>query len=149
MISNLSLDRDAKSLGIRNWRGVFSKDRLPNPMPAGKYIVNMENSIVRGKPGRGSHWIAVDVRPERTIYLDPFGVPAPPVIIKRSTKPFHWSHQQVEDADSKLCGWISLYFLNENSRGRSYQDILGDFAKYPFTKNNRFIIDRYFGIRSK
>ena len=149
MISNISLEHDSKVLGIKNFQGVYSKDKLPNPMKPGKYIANMQNSIVHGKQGNGTHWIMVDVRPEESIYIDPFGVAPPPVIIQRATKPLHYSTQQVEDIDSNLCGWICLFLLNENSRGNNYQDILNLFQKFPKTKENRYIIDKYFGIKSR
>lgn len=149
MISNLALEKDARTLGFKDWRGVYSKDKLPNPMPPGKYIANMQDSIVNGRPGKGTHWVYLDVGPDRTFYIDPFGVYPPPVIVDRSKRPIHYSTKQVEDADSNLCGYYCLHFAYQHDLGRSYQEILDDFKTFPYTKGNRFIIDREFGIRSK
>lgn len=153
MISNDELDEAARIMGIGGYRGTFSKDELPSPMPAGVYIVNMENSkSASGRPLPGTHWVLCDVAPRGggTTYVDPFGVVPPTEICERAPKPIRYSARQVEDIDSELCGFICLYVLFQHGRGRGYRDILrDDFYTFPETRKNRALLDNFFGIKSK
>ena len=150
MISNFELDKASKIMGLKNYKGTFSKDELPNPMRPGKYIINMQDSkSPSGKSLPGTHWFYADVGANRTTVIDAFGAVPPLEILERAPCPIDWNTKQVEDLNSDLCGFFCLYFAFQHDRGRSYSSILDDFETYPRTAMNRILLDKWFEIKSK
>ena len=149
MISNFELEEAAKIMGIKNFK-CMSKDELPNPLPYGKYIINMQNSVSpSGRQLPGTHWFSCEVTSLGTWVVDAFGAPPPEEILDRAKYPIHYNTRQIEDLNSDLCGFYSLYVLFQHQQGRAYESIVNDFYTYPKTKLNRYILDEYFQIRSK
>jgi hypothetical protein len=150
MISNTRLDSLARKYEVEDYRGTLCKDELPNPVEPGRYIVNMQDAYnSRGKPNPGTHWCMLDVEPTRSIWIDAFGVVPPLEVVERAAHPIYYNVKQIEDINSNLCGWYALYMLVQKTRGRSYQQALDDFKTFPHTAENRYVIDDFFGIRSK
>lgn len=149
MISDRELEVAARDLNIPRFRGVYSKDLLPKFPKPGYYIVNMENSVnSSGKPLPGTHWVLVDSYPDKTYYIDAFGVFPPTEIVTHFRAPLIYNSKQVQDLNSDLCGFYCLYFAFQHASGRPYSDILQDFQTYPNTAKNSAIIDRFFGINN-
>ena len=90
--------------------GIYSKDNLPEPSINGYFIVNMQNSI----DGNGTHWIAMIKDNNNNYYFDSFGCIAP-VEICNYLNDFKYNEKEIQDVDSKACGWFCLDFLQKMS----------------------------------
>ena len=102
--------------------GVFSRNRLPQRLLPGGYVVNTDD-----RDGPGIHWIALWVMPERIEFMDSFG---------HVSEYYGWTFglptlyntQQLQSHDSDVCGAYCLYFLYHRCHGRSMDSIIHDFS---------------------
>ena len=51
------------------FNGVYSRNKLPNKIKKGAYIINLDKY-----ENTGTHWISLFVKPKYTVYFDSFGV---------------------------------------------------------------------------
>ena len=159
MLSNIQIVELAKKLKIPDFRGVFSRDKLPNQLMSGSFIINMESDKDdRGRPNQGSHWVAsyIDHKME-PIYFDSFGFPAPIEVeryAKQTKKQLIYSRKEIQNISSSCCGYYSLYFCKymSNHVKLNYHynlfHILNDFQKQfsdDTTKNEKILQDLYNG----
>ncbi|CAG9771479.1 unnamed protein product [Ceutorhynchus assimilis] len=75
-LSNIDLEKYAKLLKLKHFRGVFMKDQLPT-MKIHKTesgIINLDNST-----GVGTHWTAYKIIGKNIHYFDSFGNLRPPL----------------------------------------------------------------------
>ena len=133
-----------KWLGIKYFRGVYSRDDLP------KQIKNKECGIVNldTRIGQGTHWVAYRNVDRFCEYFDSFGLAMPLEVEKYMTtsgKQLEYSGDEIQERDSVLCGYWVLYYLLERQKGRS---ILGTIHNSKFdmsdtSVNHRFIINYF------
>ena len=136
-----------KQLGIKYFRGVFSKDVLPKQIRNKECgIVNLDNHI-----GPGTHWVAYRNINRFCEYFDPFGLMMPLEVQKYMTtsgKQLEYSGDEIQERDSVLCGYWCLYYLLERQKGRSILDTIHN-AKFDMSDtsvNHRFIINYFKNI---
>ena len=134
-LSSTDLHKLVVSLGIKNFRGVFSRDALPkknHKVECG--IVNLDDI-----QGPGTHWVAYRIQ-KKPEYFDSFGLPMPEEVRHYLGPDAIYSPDELQDRDSVLCGWWCLYFLLERQRGVPFFEVL-----HPEGDGHKFIID-YFGF---
>jgi hypothetical protein len=126
----------------RLFNGVYPKDGLAKLTPQlskkarGSIVVNMNNT---GQAG--SHWTAILMDKDRTIYFDSFGVvPSNEVLafMKKRKGPMFYVDRQLQDPTSASCGWFCLYMITECTlKGRDILDVLSDDFTYDVKQNER------------
>ena len=143
-LSNYDLINWVKQLGIKYFRGVFSKDVLPTQIKNKECgIVNLDNHI-----GSGTHWVAYRNIDRFCEYFDPFGLMMPSEVKKYMTtsgKQLEYSGDEIQERDSVLCGYWCLYYLLERQKGRSILDTIhnSEFDMSDTSVNHRFIINYF------
>ena len=136
-----------KQLGIKYFRGVFSKDVLPTQIKNKECgIVNLDNNI-----GPGTHWVAYRNIDRFCEYFDSFGLMMPSEVKKymaTSGKQLEYSGDEIQERDSVLCGYWCLYYLLERQKGRSILDVIhnAEFDMSDTSVNHRFIINYFKNI---
>ena len=136
-LSNTDLHQLVAALGIKHFRGVFSRDALPSrshKVECG--IVNLDD-IQRP----GSHGTAYRITKEGNEYFDSFGLSSVPeevaVYLRKKVK---YSPDELQDRDTVFCAWWCLYFLFERQKGTPLFEVL-----HPKEDGRKFIIN-YFGL---
>ena len=144
-LSNIDLLQRVKQLGIKYFRGIYSRDNLPDKIHKLETgIINLDDSM-----GGGSHWICYrNVDKQYCEYFDPFGLIMPNEIknyLKTSGKKMVYSSDEIQERDSVLCGYWCLYYLLERQKGRSLLDVIHN-PKFSFTNqmiNHQFLINYF------
>ena len=132
-------------LGIKYFRGIYSRDNLPDKIHKLETgIINLDDSM-----GGGSHWICYrNVDKQYCEYFDPFGLIMPKEIknyLKTSGKKIVYSSDEIQERDSVLCGYWCLYYLLERPKGKSLLDVIHN-PKFSFTNqmiNHQFLINYF------
>ena len=144
-LNNFELERWVKQLGIKHFRGIYSRDNLPSKINEPEVgIINLDNHI-----GPGTHWVCYRNDDKNVCeYFDSFGLIMPTEIqkyLQTSGEKIIYSTDEIQERDSVLCGYWCLYYLLERQKGKSILDILHNTAFDPLDKsvNHKFII-RYF-----
>jgi len=141
MLTNFDIEKYEKKINLPNFRGVFCKDQLPHIKHQNEcMIINMEDS----NAGDGSHWVALyKSKKDKHIYFDSFACDIPIDIACYCNNSYILATtKQIQDIDSSMCGWFSLYLLDmmENNSINKTMDIF-DFDDI---ENNDNIIKKYF-----
>ena len=130
-----------------NFRGVFTKDRLPDTISDDEIgVVNFDNS-----DGNGTHWVAYFnssglPENEHVIYFDSYGLPAPEEIkkyLKTSGKKIKYNTGEIQNVDSIMCGYYCIHVLDQLMNGKKFSDILLEFKPFP-SKENEWKIKNIF-----
>ena len=146
-LTNYDLKNWVKQLGIKHFRGVFSKDVLPTQIKNKECgIVNLDNHI-----GPGTHFVAYRNIDRFCEYFDSFGLMMPSEVKKymaTSGKQLEYSGDEIQERDSVLCGYWCLYYLLERQKGRSILDTIHNskFDMSDTSVNHRFIINYFKNI---
>ena len=146
-LSNHDLKKSVKQLGIKYFRGVFSKDLLPTQIKKKECgIINLDNHI-----GPDTHWVAYRNIDRFCEYFDSFGLKMPLEVKKymaTSGKRLVYSTDEIQERDSVLCGYWCLYYLLERQKGRSILDTIhnAEFDMSDTSVNHRFIINYFKNI---
>ena len=133
-----------KKLGIKNFRGIYSRDDLPPKIRKECGIINLDSKL-----GPGTHWVCYRNLENIIEYFDPFGLLMPNEVLDyfhTSGKPIVYSLDEIQNRDSVLCGYWCLYYLNERQKGNSILDIIHN--PHFDNDNSDFIKDYYGGIAS-
>ena len=145
-LSNLDLLNWVKKLGIKHFRGIYSKDVLPDRIKRNEVeIINLDSQI-----GPGTHWVAYRNNKNGSEYFDSFGLIMPNEVMKYlmiSGKQIFYSGDEIQERDSVLCGYWCLYYLLERQKGVPILNVIHN-TKFDInnqTVNHHFIID-YFKI---
>ena len=103
-ISNFDIIEWIKYLGIKNFKGVFSRDNLKGTIKKPECaVINLDDSI-----GPGTHWVYY----YNNYYFNPFGMP-PPLEVKKYINNIKYNDIQYQDTRSNSL-WILLFvFLEE------------------------------------
>ena len=143
-LSNFDLLSWVKKLGIKNFRGIKSRDNLPKQIKKDECgIINLDTYI-----GPGTHWVAYRNGDKYAEYFDSFGLIMPFEItnyLKTSGKQIIYSGDEIQERDSVLCGYWCLYYLLGRQKGTSTLRVIHN-AKFNMNDqsvNHRFII-KYF-----
>ena len=129
-----------------NLVGVFSKDKLPDRVRVGGYIINLQDHDA----GNGTHWTAMNISfDKRVTYFDSFGL-RPPEEVKEfvGQYPIMSNNRHIQDMDSSLCGFYCLLFLKTIQKTKNDAKRFDDFLNM-FRENkehNEDIVKKYFGL---
>ena len=141
---------DAYYKGEKKYLGTFPKDAIPSKLAKRKHgamIINMNNSNQGG-----SHWIAILLNKNNSIYFDSFGiVPSNEVVafMKQRGKPMYYVDRQLQNLTSSSCGWFCIHFIDEVIlKGRNILDVLGQDFSYDVKENERLLAG-YFAEKGK
>ena len=128
-LSNFDIIKIAQHLKIPNFRGTYMLDELPK---APKYkesgIVNFNTSH---EPG--SHWVSFFKDGDKRIYFDSYGQIIPTEIKRylktaeeyETDKPvIQRNIDIVQESNTKICGHLCLYVLDNLSKGKNFQEII-------------------------
>ena len=147
-LSNFDLLNWVKKLGIKHFKGVYSRDGLPDRIKRNECgIINLDSKI-----GPGTHWIAYrNVESTYCEYFDSFGLVMPNevmIYLMTSGKRIFYSGDEIQERDSVLCGYWCLYYLLERQRGVSMLNVIhnAEFDMNNQTVNHRFIINYFKNI---
>ena len=128
-LSNFDILKIAKYLEIPNFKGVFTRDQLPEK------IGNRESGIVNFNTSKepGSHWVAYFRDGSKKIYFDSFGQVIPTEIqkylktkneYKNNLPVIERNTDVVQEPNTVICGHLCLYVLDNLSKGVNFQDII-------------------------
>ena len=128
-LSNFDILKIAKYLEIPYFKGVFTRDQLPEK------IENKESGIVNFNTSKepGSHWVAYFRDGNQKIYFDSFGQVIPTEIQKYlKTKEEYENNLPViqrntdivQEPNTVICGHLCLYVLDNLSKGLNFQEII-------------------------
>ena len=113
---NTDLHQLVAALGIKNFRGVFSRDALPNRKYKNECgIVNLDDI-----QGPGTRWTAYRITKKENGYFDSFGLPMPEEVADYLGKNTIYSPDELQDRNSIFCGLWCIYFLFERQKGTPF-----------------------------
>ena len=144
-LSNFDLINWIKKLGIKHFRGIYSRDNLPNQINEPEVgIINLDS-----QSRAGTHWVCYrNVDKQICEYFDSFGLIMPTEIqkyLRASDDKIIYSTDEIQERDSVLCGYWCLYYLLERQKGKSILDIIHNskFNNTDKSVNHRFIINYF------
>lgn len=117
------MERWANVLRIRNFRGVFMREALPNKPRANECgIINLGNL-----DSGGTHWTCYMKTGNRVTYFDSFG-DAPPLLelkeyVNMDDGILYNMNRYQEYDDPPICGHLCLEVLRRFSNGASWNEI--------------------------
>jgi hypothetical protein len=110
----------AKELKIKNFRGVFMRDTLPNKIKANECgIVNLDSI-----KNEGTHWVCYYKGKNEKYYFDSFGLDPPNEIQDYLGEDILLSTFQIQELGTNYCGHLCLYVLYELNKGETFLDII-------------------------
>ena len=153
-LSNFDLMGWIKKLGIKHFRGIYSRDGLPHKIKKECGIINLDDI-----QGPGTHWVCYrnggSASPQNPPaggesglyeYFDPFGLIMPNEVLDYfhtgPVKPIVYSMDEIQNRSTVLCGYWCLYYLFERQQGK---DILDVIHNPHFDDDNSDFIQEYFG----
>ena len=139
-LSNFDLMDWVKKLGIKHFRGIYSRDGLPKKIRKECGIINLDDI-----QGSGTHWVCYRNLDSVVEYFDPFGLIMPNEALEyfhTSGKRIVYSMDEIQNRNTVLCGYWCLYYLFERQRGNS---ILNVIHNPHFDNDNSDFIKECFG----
>ena len=113
----------AKDLNIKNFRGCFMRDTLPDsPLNNECGIINFQSTV----DGNGSHWSAYFKKGDSKIFFDSFGTNPPDELVKYLGNGILSSIFQIQKINSDICGELSILVLYLLDRGHNFENIILD-----------------------
>ena len=130
-----------KRLGIKNFRGIYSRDGLPKKIKKECGIINLDDIT-----GPGTHWVCYRNGESGFYeYFVPFGLIMPNEVLDYfhtgPVKPIVYSMDEIQNRSTVLCGYWCLYYLLERQRGKSILDVIHN---PHFDNDNSDFIQEYF-----
>ena len=143
-----------KRLGIKHFRGIYSRDGLPNKIKKECGIINLDDIT-----GPGTHWVCYrnldggSASPQNPPavwsnvieYFDPFGLIMPNEVLDYfhtgSVKHIVYSMDEIQNRSTVLCGYWCLYYLFERQKGKGILDVIHN---PHFDNDNSDFIKAYF-----
>ena len=138
-LSNFDLMEWVKRLGIKHFRGIYSRDGLPKKIRKECGIINLDDIT-----GPGTHWVCYRNIDSVVEYFDPFGLIMPNEALEyfnTSGKRIVYSMDEIQNRNTVLCGYWCLYYLFERQRGNSILDVIHN---PHFDNDNSDFIKEYF-----
>ena len=139
-LSNFNLMDWVKKLGIKHFRGIYSRDGLPKKIGKECRIINLDDMT-----GPGTHWVCYRNIDNVVEYFDPFGLIMPNEALeyfRTARKRIVYSMDEIQNRSTVLCGYWCLYYLFERQRGTSILDVIHNPR---FDNDNSDFIKAYFG----
>ena len=139
-LSNFDLMDWVKKLSLRHFRGIYSRDQLPQKIQKEIGIINLDDM-----QGPGTHWVCYRNVDSVVEYFDPFGLIMPNEALKyfrSSGKHIVYSLDEIQNRNTVLCGYWCLYYLFERQNGKSILDVIHN---PHFDNDNSDFIKEYFG----
>lgn len=105
--------------------GVFSRDGLPKKLNNNEsLILNLDSEM-----GNGTHWVSIynDPNQKYVEYFDSYGLPPPEEAIeymKTTKKPIYYNTNQMQAINNIMCGFYSIYYINERENGKPMYNII-------------------------
>ena len=123
-LSNFDLEKWIDDLGIKHFRSIYSRDRLPDQIRKKECgIINLDSI-----EGEGTHWVCYrNIDKQMVEYFDPFGLIMPHEIhhyLATSGKEVIYSQDEIQNRDTVLCGYWCLYYLIERQKGKSILEVI-------------------------
>ena len=106
-MSNFDLIDWVKKLGIKHFRGIYSRDNLPKQIKKEVGVINVDTII-----GQGTHWVCYRNIEKHTEYFDSFGLKMPKEVetyLNTSNKQIIYSGDEIQERLSVLCGYWCLH----------------------------------------
>ena len=140
-LSNFDLQKWIDDLGIKHFRSIYSRDRLPDQIRKKECgIINLDSI-----EGEGTDWVCYrNIDKQMVEYFDPFGFIMPHEIhhyLAKSGKKVFYSQEEIQNRDTVLCGYWCLYYLIERQKGKSTLDVI---HHEDFDHDNSDFIKDYF-----
>ena len=140
-LSNFDLEKWIDDLGIKYFRSIYSRDRLPDGIRKKECgIINLDSI-----KGSGTHWVCYrNIDKQMVEYFDPFGLIMPHEIhhyLVTSGKKVIYSQDEIQNRDTVLCGYWCLYYLIERQKGKSILEVI---HHEDFDHDNSDFIKDYF-----
>jgi hypothetical protein len=109
-----------KELKIKNFRGVFMRDTLPNK------IKNKECGIVNldSVENEGTHWVCYYKNKNEKYYFDSFGLDPPSEIKNYLGEDILVSTFVIQKLGTNYCGHLCLKVLYEMNNGKSFEEAI-------------------------
>ena len=103
-LSNFDLEKWIDYLGIKYFRSIYSRDRLPNQIKKKECgIINLDSI-----EGQGTYWVCYrNIDKQMVEYFDPFVLIMPHEIhhyLAKSGKKVFYSQDEIQNRDTVLCG---------------------------------------------
>ena len=140
-LSNSVLEKWIDDLGIKYFRSIYSRDRLPDRIRKKECgIINLDSI-----EGQGTHWVCYrNIDKQMVEYFGPFGLIMPHEIhhyLAKSGKKVIFFQDEIQNRDTVLCGYWCLYYLIERQKGKSILDVI---HHEDFDHDNSDFIKDYF-----
>ncbi len=87
--------------------GIYQKDKLPNKIPRGFLIVNLQSSL----QGSGSHWCVLFHSKECDLWYDSYGFISPEAIEDKINKSYYYNKRDIQHINSSSCGYFCIAFI--------------------------------------
>ncbi len=94
----------------RQYLGTYAKDAIPKELASkteGAMVINLGD----GSTG-GTHWVAILMNKNNTIYFDSFGCEPPKQVLafmKKRKLPSFYADRQIQDLKTSSCGWFCIF----------------------------------------
>ncbi len=126
-MSNKLVEKLARGLCSKNFRGVFAADSIPVAKLAGRPRFIVILNLARERPGPlfsfNGHFVSIVAYPNSIRYFDPYGLPCTQPDVKdflsQCQRPIRQNRQQIQDKKSVYCGMYCLLFAAYNDRKNS------------------------------
>ena len=112
-LSNFDLMDWVKKLGIKHFRGIYSRDGLPHKIRKECGIINLDDMT-----GPGTDWVCYRNIDNLVEYFDPFGLIMPNEALEyfhTSGKRIVYSMDEIQNRSTVLCGYWCLYYCLRDS----------------------------------
>ena len=123
-LSNIDIERFAKMLNIKHYKGCFMRDELKNLKPSkvecGILNLNLSHEA-------GSHWVCWYKNKQDRYYFNSFGLPPPEEVIGYLKSPVLYSTFQLQGIGDQNCGKWCLKVLKGLDGGVNYTDLILSF----------------------
>jgi hypothetical protein len=106
-LNSQQIEQLIKKANIKNFNGVYSKNKIKQPLKKGWYILNMENY----EDGDGTHWVCYYHDEPKALYSDSFGIIPPVEILELVPNKLLYTTQQIQNEKSTCCGYFCIAFI--------------------------------------
>jgi hypothetical protein len=121
-LSNIQLLHAAEKLKIKNMRGVFVRNELPNrPKKVECGILNLDDS-----QGLGTHWTAWIKNGNEKLYFDSYGLAPPVELVAYLKNPVYYNSERIQPDGEVFCGHLCLYILKKLDDGCNFQEVINN-----------------------
>ena len=148
-LSNIQLISAAKKLKIKNFKGVFVRDQLPQ-----KQLRNAECGILNldSSSGRSMHWTAWYKSGSKSgsrsgsmscekLNFDSYGLRPPDELVEYLQRPVFYNSERVQPEGQVFCGHLCLYVPKKFSDSCNFQEIINTLYERFFTTLHKMSAD--------